>query len=119
MLKQLSDVGAFFHKAQIVLKKQTSIESIAKIRNIGVPTLLKGCKVSTPTPKDAVGFKNVLAAIFVKDKGKMPPPIERTKTWCYMACGDVPFAGFRCIMVCVTCTTEWGGGCQISIYPPN
>src|SRR3990172_11993800 len=45
------------------------------------------------------------------------PPVEKTKTWCALQCGEVPFLGFNCIMVCVTCTTEWGGGCQIRIFP--
>lgn len=48
-----------------------------------------------------------------------PEVVDKSKTWCFMQCGDVPFAGFKCFMVCATCTTEWGGGCQITIYPPN
>jgi hypothetical protein len=43
-------------------------------------------------------------------------PMAKTKTWCAMQCGEVPFLGFQCGMVCVTCTDEWGGGCQITIY---
>lgn len=44
------------------------------------------------------------------------PPIDKTMTSCWLKCGDVPFAGFQCIMICATCTDEFGGGCQISVY---
>ena len=55
-------------------------------------------------------------------KGPIAPPsdpTEKTKTWCALQCGDVPFVGFKCIMVCMTCSTDFGGGCSISIFPPN
>jgi len=41
---------------------------------------------------------------------------ELTQTHCYMACRDLPIVGWRCLMICVTCTTQFGGGCSITIY---
>jgi len=52
-----------------------------------------------------------------KSVGRMPTEAtEKTKTHCYMTCGDVPFDRFRCVMVCATCTDEFGGGCGLSVY---
>ena len=123
-LKQLSDLAAFFHKTRhryepIIQKKGvigwgTKAETIGKELNIGVPELIKGAWISTANAPDK-RFTNKMV-LSVKDKGDNPGVIDRTKTYCYMACGDVLFNGFRCIMVCVTCTDEWGGGCGITVY---
>ena len=64
-------------------------------------------------------FKSVeLSQAVAKATGPLvfDDPVAKTKTWCAMQCGEVPFAGFKCVMVCLTCTTDWGGGCSITIY---
>lgn len=43
-------------------------------------------------------------------------PIDKTKTWCHIQCNDIPFVGFQCWSVCVTCTTDWGGGCSLTVH---
>jgi hypothetical protein len=68
-------------------------------------------------PKDTL-FETRLAQMSKRIGGYPQPdiPTDKTKTWCAMQCGDVPFAGFKCVMVCVTCTDEYGGGCALTIY---
>jgi len=121
-LRDLNELGEFYHKLRhkgMNLGDGLSVEDVAKKLRRKVPHLLEGCKISTPKVSDLKKFKKKLMVLSVKDKGKDPNVVERTKTWCALQCGEVPFAGFKCIMICVTCTTNWGGGCQITLYPPD
>lgn len=72
----------------------SSIKEIATELGVQLPRLIDGCMLF-PVPRSQV---------------------ELTKTWCYMVCRNVPFLGWKCLMVCVTCTDEWGGGCSLTIY---
>ena len=50
---------------------------------------------------------------------KPNPDSPEARTRCYLQCADLPYFGFKCVMVCITCFEEWGGGCDITIFPPN
>jgi hypothetical protein len=84
---------------------------------LDVPHVLKGFAVTTP-----LRDKN-----FCYDKGLPPSQMSTfihiagaqqklTTSYHYVACGDVPVFGKKCIAVCITHTNEFGGGCLVFIH---
>lgn len=107
----VGDAAAWLHELRVLQKSPDLPQAatpIGQVEGIGaVPPLLDGATVQATADKPAGPAKASLWAPDLKGSGG----VERTKTWCYMIC-----RGGSCYMACMTCTTEWGGGCRITIY---
>jgi len=118
-LEELSSFFAELQQSGLNIDKVSS-EDLAKKLEVKTPELLVGSTLNKVEKEDSSKYSHTFSTLVPVLQETLASKdtlvAEMTKTKCYMSCGDVPFVGFRCIMVCATCTDEWGGGCRITVY---